>query len=148
MGRRPLSVPPPTRERSRLLPVLHTTSAMSRVEEVDHVEMTSGEGKEEVAQLNGSGTLWLFGTRTASAAAAMIERYYIIFTEAIHGKRWQVSRPVFFALENAERDPMSPTSPLPWRAVVGALACCGRRLYVCVGFRISASAAVHCCGGR
>eukprot|EP00752_Nemacystus_decipiens_P003489 g3222.t1 len=28
---------------------------MSRVEETDHVELTAGEGKEEVAQLNGSG---------------------------------------------------------------------------------------------
>lgn len=27
----------------------------SRVEETDHIEMASGEGKEEVAQLNGSG---------------------------------------------------------------------------------------------
>ncbi len=33
----------------------HNTVAMSRVEESDHVEMTSGEGKEEAVQLNGAG---------------------------------------------------------------------------------------------
>lgn len=33
----------------------HRSVAMSRVEENDNVEMISGEGKEEVVQLNGAG---------------------------------------------------------------------------------------------
>lgn len=47
---------------------------MSRVEENDHVELTSGEGKEEVAQLNGSGAFAAFSPR--GSGTGMNERCF------------------------------------------------------------------------
>lgn len=74
---------------------------MSRVEENDHVELTSGEGKEEVAQLNGSGAFAAFSPRGSGNRDERTVFFFTIFFVPHDEQRYTKRRAVLCGFHNS-----------------------------------------------